>query len=92
VRRTAPVARRELLEAEFRRRHGLVAAGPEALATVLEGPLAKWRSLDEKGVIARAGIEAMFRRVGTCQMEWNVRRRECWLRCPPVTRWRVSAR
>ena len=63
VRRTAPVARRELLEAEFRRRHGLVAAGPEALATLLEGPLAKWRSLDEKGVIARAGIEAMFRRV-----------------------------
>jgi uncharacterized protein DUF4238 len=63
VRRTAPVARRELLEAEFQRRHGLVAVGPEALATLLEGPLAKWRSLDEKGVIARAGIEEMFRRV-----------------------------
>jgi hypothetical protein len=63
VRRTAPADRRELLEAEFQRRHGLVAAGPEALATLLEGPLTKWRSLDQKGVIARAGIEAMFRRV-----------------------------
>jgi Protein of unknown function (DUF4238) len=63
VRRTAPVARRELLEVEFQRRHGLVAAGPEALATLLEGPFAQWRSLDERGVIARAGIEAMFRRV-----------------------------
>jgi hypothetical protein len=63
VRRTAPVARKELLEAEFQRRYGLVAAGPEALATLLEGPLAKWRSLDEKGVIARAGIEETFRRV-----------------------------
>ena len=63
VRRTALVARRELLEAEFQRRHGLVAAGPEALATLLEKPFAEWRSLDEKGVIARVGIEAMFRRV-----------------------------
>jgi hypothetical protein len=63
VRRTAPVARRELLEAEFQRRHGLVAAGPETLATLLERPFAKWRSLDEGGVIASAGIEAMFRRV-----------------------------
>ena len=49
VRRAAPVAREsKLLEAEFQRRHGLVAAGPEALATLLEGPLAKWRSLDER--------------------------------------------
>lgn len=31
VRRTAPVFRRSLLEAEFQRRHGLVPAGPEAL-------------------------------------------------------------
>lgn len=63
VRWAAPVARRALLEAEFQRRHGLVPVGPEALATLLEGPLAQWRSLDEKGVIARASIEAMFRRV-----------------------------
>jgi hypothetical protein len=77
VRRTAPVARRELLEAEFQRRHGLAAAGAEALATLLEGPLAKWLSLGEKGVIARAGIEAMFRRVrdtlGPLEVEvWHV--------------------
>jgi hypothetical protein len=63
VRQTAPVARRALLEAEFQRRHGLVPAGPEALAALLEGPLVKWRSLNERGVIARASIEAMFRRV-----------------------------
>jgi hypothetical protein len=63
VRRTAPVARRALFEAEFRRRHGLVPAGVGALATLLEGPLTKWQSLDERGVIARASIETMFRRV-----------------------------
>ena len=63
VRRTVPAARGALLEAEFQRRHGLVAAGPEALATLLEGPFAQWRSLGERGVIARADIEAMFRRV-----------------------------
>jgi hypothetical protein len=63
VRRTAPSARRALLEAEFQRRHGLVPAGPEALVTLLEGTFTQWRSLSEKGVIARAGVEAMFRRV-----------------------------
>jgi hypothetical protein len=63
VRLTAPVTRRALLEAEFKRLHGLVPAGPEALATVLEGPLTQWRSLNDRGVIARAGIEAMFRQV-----------------------------
>jgi len=30
---------------------------------LLDEPLAKWRSLDERGVIARASIESMFRRV-----------------------------
>ena len=63
VSRAAPVARRALLEAEFRRRHRLVPAGPEALATLLEGTFTQWRSLDQRGVIARAGIEVMFRRV-----------------------------
>jgi hypothetical protein len=63
ARRTAPIFRRSLLEAEFQRRYGLVPAGPEALVALLEGPFAQWRSLDERGVIARAGIEAMFRRV-----------------------------
>ena len=63
VRKGAPVARRALLEAEFQRRHRLVPAGPEALATLLDGPLAEWRSFDERGVIARASIETMFRRV-----------------------------
>jgi hypothetical protein len=24
---------------------------------------------------------------GACQTVWNIRQRECWLRCPPVTRW-----
>jgi hypothetical protein len=63
VRRTAPVARRALLEAEFQRRHRLVPSGPEALAILLEGTFNQWRSLDKRGVIARAGIEAMFSRV-----------------------------
>jgi hypothetical protein len=49
----------------------LVAAGPEALATLLEGPLAEWRSLDERGVIARAGIGAMFRRVRDTLRPWK---------------------
>jgi Protein of unknown function (DUF4238) len=75
ARRIVPVARRDLLEAEFRRRYGLVAAGPEALAALLEGPLADWRSLDEKGVIARAGIEEMFRRVRETLRPLNV---EVW--------------
>jgi hypothetical protein len=30
-------------------------------------------------------------RSGACQTGWNIRRRECWLLCPPVTRWWVVA-
>jgi len=63
VRRTALYSRRAMLQAEFQRRHGLIAAGPEALATVLEEPISKWRVLDERGAIIRASMEAAFRRV-----------------------------
>jgi hypothetical protein len=62
VRRTALHSRRATLQAEFQRRHGLMAAGNEALATVLEEPISKWRALDARGAIARASMEAMFRR------------------------------
>ena len=63
VRRTALHSRRAMLQAEFQRRHRLVAVGNEALATVLEEPISKWRALDARGAIARASMEAMFRRV-----------------------------
>jgi Protein of unknown function (DUF4238) len=63
VRRTALHSRTAMLQTEFQRRHGLVAAGPEALATVLEEPISKWRALDTRGAIVRASMEAMFRRV-----------------------------
>jgi hypothetical protein len=63
VRQTALQSKRAMLEAEFHRRHGLVAVGNEALATVLEEPISKWRALDERGAIARVSMEAMFRRV-----------------------------
>jgi hypothetical protein len=62
VRRTALRSRRAMLQAEFQRRHGLVAAGNETLATVLEEPISKWRALDARGAIARASMEAMFHR------------------------------
>lgn len=56
--------RPELLRAEFRRRHyGLEPGGPEALASVLDEPIAKWLDLDRRGALVRAGIEGMFRRV-----------------------------
>jgi hypothetical protein len=63
ARRAALNSRRAMLQAEFQRRHGLVAAGNEALATVLDEPISKWRALDARGAIARASMEAMFRRV-----------------------------
>jgi Protein of unknown function (DUF4238) len=63
VRRTAPHSRREMLQAEFKRRYGLVAAGNETLATVMEEPISKWRALDTRGALSRVSMEAMFRRV-----------------------------
>ena len=63
VRREAVHSRRALLQAEFYRRHGLLAAGPEALGTLLDEPISKWRSLDTRGATVRTSMEAMFRRV-----------------------------
>ena len=56
-------SRRALLQAEFRRRYGLLAAGPEALGMLLDEPISKWRSLDTRGVTVRTSMESMFRRV-----------------------------
>ena len=63
VRQAALHSRKAMLETEFHRRHGLIAAGPEALAMLLEEPISKWRALDERGVLVRASMEAMFRRI-----------------------------
>jgi hypothetical protein len=63
VRKEALHSRRAMLESEFRRRYGLEAAGPEALAIILEGPIAKWQELDQRGALIRTSMEAMFRRV-----------------------------
>jgi Protein of unknown function (DUF4238) len=56
-------SRKALLETEFKRRYGLYPAGPEALALILEEPISEWLELDRRGILARASIEAMFRRV-----------------------------
>lgn len=63
ARQSALHSRKAILESEFRRRYGLEAAGPGALALILEGPIAKWRDLDERGALVRTSMEAMFRRV-----------------------------
>jgi len=63
VRKEALHSRKAMLESEFRRRYGLEAAGPEALAIILKGPIAKWRDLDQRGALVRTSMEAMFRRV-----------------------------
>ena len=63
VRQEALHSRRALLQAEFRRRYGLLAAGPEALGMLLDEPISKWRSLDTRGVTVRTSMESMFRRV-----------------------------
>ena len=63
VRQAALRFRTSMLQAEFQRRYGLVAAGPEALGTVLEEPISKWRDLDARGAIVRTSMEAMFCRV-----------------------------
>jgi hypothetical protein len=63
VRQTTLHSRRSMLQAEFRNRYGFEAAGPEALAIVLEEPISKWRELDMRGAILRTSMEAMFKRV-----------------------------
>lgn len=64
VRQDAPRSRTAMLAAEFQRRHRLLPAGPEALAAVLDEPIAKWRALDGRGATVRVSMEAMFRRLG----------------------------
>jgi hypothetical protein len=63
VRQDALRSRTATLAAEFRHLHGLLPAGPEALAMVLDKPIAKWRALDTRGATVRVSMEAMFRRV-----------------------------
>lgn len=63
VRRRVMHSRKLVLQAEFRRRYGLEAGGPEALATVLDDPVSRWQELEKRGALVRASMEAMFRRV-----------------------------
>ncbi len=63
VRRKAMHSKEAMLQTEFRRRYGLEAAGPEALAMILEDPISKWQALDTRGALVRTSMEAMFRRV-----------------------------
>jgi hypothetical protein len=63
VRRRAMQSHKAMLQTEFRRHYGLEAAGPEALAVILEGPISEWRELDARGALVRTSMEAMFRRV-----------------------------
>ncbi len=63
VRRETMRSRRGLLQAEFYRRYGLLAAGPEVLGTLLDEPISKWRALDTRGATVRTSMEAMFGRV-----------------------------
>lgn len=63
VRRRALQSRKTMLQAEFRRRYKLEAAGPEALAMILEGSISEWLALDARGALVRTSMEAMFRRV-----------------------------
>jgi hypothetical protein len=63
VRQDVLRSRTAMLGAEFQHRHGLLPAGPEALAAVLDEAIAKWRALDARGATVRVSMEAMFRRV-----------------------------
>lgn len=63
VRSEATIRYQRQLEAEFLRRHGLLAVGPEALSTILDEPINEWLQLEEQGALARASIERMFWRV-----------------------------
>jgi hypothetical protein len=54
----------EMLISRFRSEHGgLFPGGRASLEAMVEPHVANWVELGEKGVIARASIEAMFRRV-----------------------------
>jgi hypothetical protein len=65
-----------MLQAEFRRRYGLEPAGREALEVVLAEPFREWRTLAERGAIARVSMEAMFHRIrAMLEQSWAV---EVW--------------
>jgi Protein of unknown function (DUF4238) len=65
IRREAPFRRAHLLKAEFHRRYGLHAAGPDALRTLLDEPLAGWEEFVASGALARISMESMFERICT---------------------------
>jgi hypothetical protein len=54
VRRRAVQSYEPMLRAEFRRRYGLEAAGPEALDIVLNDPISRWQALDARGGVVWA--------------------------------------
>ncbi len=62
VRRRAMLSKAGMLQSEFRRRYGLEAAGPEALAIILDDPISKWQLLEKRGALVRTSMEAMFHR------------------------------
>lgn len=57
--------RGDLIAREFTRTHGLLPAGREALESVLDKPIERWRKLQESGAMARVSVESMFHRVCT---------------------------
>jgi hypothetical protein len=61
----APFRHASILQQEFYRRHGIHAAGPEALRTLLTESLGAWDELQKTGKLARASMEAMFERIRT---------------------------
>ena len=63
VRQSAMHSKKAMLQSEFRRRYGLEATGPEALAIIMEDPISKWQALDKRGALIRTSMETMFRRV-----------------------------
>ncbi|MGW3992965.1 DUF4238 domain-containing protein [Amycolatopsis sp. NPDC004772] len=61
----APFWHEDILQKEFYRRHGIHAAGPEGLRTLLKESLDAWDELQGSGKLARASMEAMFERIRT---------------------------
>ena len=56
-------ARHDQLAREFHRRHGIHPAGTEALSTLVEAPVARWRDHYSSGVLGRLSTESMFIRI-----------------------------
>ncbi|WP_284749313.1 DUF4238 domain-containing protein [Amycolatopsis sp. RTGN1] len=68
----APFSHADVLQAEFYRRHGFYAAGPDALRTLLKGSLERWEELQRSGKLARVSMAAMFERIRTGLREYDL--------------------